>query len=171
MTFNESTVEDAALSWFGELGYTVAHGAHPAPGRPAGRGSHHPLRGGAVMTAGGTAELRRPLNRAEHQATMARLAMSPRTWNRAIHRAIVARFGEAGCLMTAACNASTVEDAVLAWSMDLAHSHPGSRDILATECHKRRSAPASFPAIYPANMAGRVFQRIPSRNAPWYPMP
>ena len=80
------------------------------------------------MTAGGTAELRRPLNRAEHQATMARLARSPRTWNRAIHRAIVARFGEAGCLMTAACNESTVENAVLAWSMELAHSHPGSRD-------------------------------------------
>ena len=60
------------------------------------------------MTAGGTAELRRPLNRAEHQATMARLARSPRTWNRAIHRAIVARFGEAGCLMTAGCNESTI---------------------------------------------------------------
>jgi hypothetical protein len=26
VTFNESTVEDAALTWFGELGYTVAHG-------------------------------------------------------------------------------------------------------------------------------------------------
>src|SRR5450759_611002 len=35
MTFNESTVEDAALSWFGELGYAVAHGPHLAPGEPA----------------------------------------------------------------------------------------------------------------------------------------
>jgi type I restriction enzyme R subunit len=35
MTFNESTVEDAALTWFGELGYTVAHGPHLAPGEPA----------------------------------------------------------------------------------------------------------------------------------------
>ena len=80
------------------------------------------------MTAGGAAELRRPLNRAEHQATMARLARSPRTWNRAIHRAIVARFGEAGCPMTATCNESTVEDTALAWFGELAHSHPGSRD-------------------------------------------
>jgi hypothetical protein len=35
MTFNESTVEDAALTWFGELGYAVAHGPHLAPGAPA----------------------------------------------------------------------------------------------------------------------------------------
>ena len=35
MTFNESTVEDAALTWFGELGYTVAHGPHLAPCAPA----------------------------------------------------------------------------------------------------------------------------------------
>jgi type I site-specific restriction-modification system R (restriction) subunit len=35
MTFNESTVEDAALTWFGELGYEVAHGPHLAPGEPA----------------------------------------------------------------------------------------------------------------------------------------
>lgn len=33
--FNESTVEEAALYWFGELGYTVAHGPHLAPGEPA----------------------------------------------------------------------------------------------------------------------------------------
>lgn len=32
--FNESTVEDAALSWFDELGYTVLHGPHVAPGEP-----------------------------------------------------------------------------------------------------------------------------------------
>jgi type I restriction enzyme, R subunit len=35
MTFNESTVEDAALTWFGELGYAVAHGPDLAPGEPA----------------------------------------------------------------------------------------------------------------------------------------
>jgi type I site-specific deoxyribonuclease, HsdR family len=35
MTFNESTVEDAALSWFGELGYAVARGPYLAPGEPA----------------------------------------------------------------------------------------------------------------------------------------
>ena len=34
MNLNESMVEDAALEWFGELGYTVAHGPHLAPGEP-----------------------------------------------------------------------------------------------------------------------------------------
>jgi hypothetical protein len=32
---NESIVEDAALEWFGELGYAVGHGPHLAPGEPA----------------------------------------------------------------------------------------------------------------------------------------
>ena len=32
--FNESTVEEAALSWFEELGYAVAHGPDIAPGEP-----------------------------------------------------------------------------------------------------------------------------------------
>ncbi len=31
----ESTVEEAALTWFGELGYSLAHGPHLAPGEPA----------------------------------------------------------------------------------------------------------------------------------------
>ena len=35
MTLNESIVEDAALEWFGELGYAVGHGPHLAPGEPA----------------------------------------------------------------------------------------------------------------------------------------
>ncbi|MFT5028637.1 MAG: type I restriction enzyme R subunit [Candidatus Binatia bacterium] len=35
MSLNESTVEDAALEWFGELGYAVGHGPHLAPGEPA----------------------------------------------------------------------------------------------------------------------------------------
>ena len=35
MTLNESIVEDAALEWFGELGYVVGHGPHLAPGEPA----------------------------------------------------------------------------------------------------------------------------------------
>lgn len=33
--FNESIVEDAALSWFGELGYAIGHGPHLAPGEPS----------------------------------------------------------------------------------------------------------------------------------------
>ena len=35
MSLNESIVEDAALEWFGELGYAVGHGPHLAPGKPA----------------------------------------------------------------------------------------------------------------------------------------
>ena len=34
MTLNESTVEYAALTWFGELGYAIAHGTDFAPGEP-----------------------------------------------------------------------------------------------------------------------------------------
>ena len=32
---NETVVEDAALSWFEELGYAVGHGPHLAPGEAA----------------------------------------------------------------------------------------------------------------------------------------
>jgi type I restriction enzyme R subunit len=35
MSLNESHVEDAALTWFGELGYAVGHGPDIAPGEPA----------------------------------------------------------------------------------------------------------------------------------------
>ena len=35
MNLNESIVEDAALEWFGELGYAVGQGPHLAPGEPA----------------------------------------------------------------------------------------------------------------------------------------
>ena len=35
MSINESMVENAALEWFGEMGYAVAHGPHLAPGEPA----------------------------------------------------------------------------------------------------------------------------------------
>jgi type I restriction enzyme R subunit len=35
MTLTESIVEDAALTWFGELGYAVGHGPQMAPGEPA----------------------------------------------------------------------------------------------------------------------------------------
>ena len=35
MSLNESIVEDAALTWFGELGYAVVHGPQLAPGEPA----------------------------------------------------------------------------------------------------------------------------------------
>ena len=35
MSLNESIVEEAALEWFGELGYAIGHGPHIAPGEPA----------------------------------------------------------------------------------------------------------------------------------------
>jgi hypothetical protein len=35
MSLNEFIVEDAALEWFGEMGYAVGHGPHLAPGEPA----------------------------------------------------------------------------------------------------------------------------------------
>jgi len=35
MSLNESIVEEAALGWFGELGYAVGHGPQMAPGEPA----------------------------------------------------------------------------------------------------------------------------------------
>ncbi len=35
MSLNESTVEDAALTWFGELGYAICHGPKLAPSEPA----------------------------------------------------------------------------------------------------------------------------------------
>ncbi|MFM8323964.1 MAG: type I restriction endonuclease, partial [Pirellulaceae bacterium] len=35
MSLNESIVENAALDWFGELGYAVGQGPHIAPGEPA----------------------------------------------------------------------------------------------------------------------------------------
>ena len=35
MSLNESTVEEAALSWFDELGYGIGHGPEIAPGEPA----------------------------------------------------------------------------------------------------------------------------------------
>lgn len=35
MSLNESHVEEAALTWFRELGYAVGHGPHMAPGELA----------------------------------------------------------------------------------------------------------------------------------------
>ena len=35
MSLNEAIVEDAALEWFGELGYAIGHGPQLAPGEPA----------------------------------------------------------------------------------------------------------------------------------------
>lgn len=37
-TLNESIVEDAALTWFGELGYAIGRRPHMAPGEPVANG-------------------------------------------------------------------------------------------------------------------------------------
>jgi type I restriction enzyme R subunit len=51
-------VEDAALDWFGELGYAVAHGPHLAPGEPKAERSSF----GDVVLAGRLRETIRRLN-------------------------------------------------------------------------------------------------------------
>ncbi len=58
MTLNEAMVEDAALSWFGELGYAVGHGPHIAPGEPAAERDSF----GDVLLAGRLREAVRRLN-------------------------------------------------------------------------------------------------------------
>lgn len=35
MNLTESVLEEATLAWFEELGYTIGHGPHIAPGEPA----------------------------------------------------------------------------------------------------------------------------------------
>ncbi len=35
MSLTQSIVEEAALTWFGELGYAVGHGPRLTPGEPA----------------------------------------------------------------------------------------------------------------------------------------
>ena len=52
MILNESIVEDAALTWFGELGYAVGHGLRPSPAMsrpfPAPTGHHAIAQGNAL---------------------------------------------------------------------------------------------------------------------------
>ena len=59
MSLNESIVEDAALEWFGELGYAVGHGPHLAPGEPAAERQSF----GEVVLVGRLREAIRRLNR------------------------------------------------------------------------------------------------------------
>ncbi len=40
MSLNESIVEEAALEWFGELGYSIGHGPQLARGDPAAEPGH-----------------------------------------------------------------------------------------------------------------------------------
>jgi len=58
MSLNESIVEDAALEWFGELGYAIGHGPQLAPGEPAAERESF----GAVVLVGRLREAIRRLN-------------------------------------------------------------------------------------------------------------
>ena len=84
MSLNESIVEDAALEWFGELGYAVGHGPQLAPGEPAAERDSF----GEVVMIGRLREAIRRLNSAipeEARATIrkSRIAqfLSRRTMN------------------------------------------------------------------------------------------
>ncbi len=72
MSLNESIVEDAALEWFGALGYAVGHGPHLAPGEPAAEPAcvlHADRRGsfGEVVQSRVARTLTRPLPRGEER--------------------------------------------------------------------------------------------------------
>ena len=90
MSFNESIVEDAALEWFGELGYAVGHGPHLAPGEPAAERDSF----GEVVLEGRLREAIRRLNvsipeeaREEALRKVLRVVTpSPTQTNRAFHR-------------------------------------------------------------------------------------
>jgi type I restriction enzyme R subunit len=58
MSLNESIVEDAALEWFGELGYEIRHGPQLVPGEPAAERESF----GEVLLVGRLREAIRPLN-------------------------------------------------------------------------------------------------------------
>jgi type I restriction enzyme R subunit len=60
MNITESIVEEAALEWFGELGYAVAHGPQFAPGEAAAERDSF----GEVVLVGRLREAIRRLNRA-----------------------------------------------------------------------------------------------------------
>ena len=69
MGLNESIVEDAALTWFGELGYAVGHGPQMAPGEPAAERDSF----GEVVLVGRLREAIRRLNPAIPSRTLVTL--------------------------------------------------------------------------------------------------
>ena len=69
MSLNESIVEDAALEWFGELGYAVGHGPQLAPGEPAAERDSF----SEVVLVGRLREATRRLNPAIPSRTLATL--------------------------------------------------------------------------------------------------
>jgi hypothetical protein len=83
MTLTESIVEDAALTWFGELGYAVGHGPQMAPSEAASeRGNFlESCVGRAAAGAYGESQLSR--SRVSHDRNVAAEAVEPRDFNQA----------------------------------------------------------------------------------------
>ncbi len=67
MPLNESTVEEAALTWFGELGYAIGHGPQLAPDESAAKRDSF----GEVMLVGRLREAIWRLNPAKNPAILA----------------------------------------------------------------------------------------------------
>lgn len=73
MSLNESIVEEAALGWFGELGYAVRQGRHLAPGELEAVGDSF----GEVAIVGRLREAIRRLNPAIVSCAIATLHCAP----------------------------------------------------------------------------------------------
>ena len=73
MALDESIVEDATLTWFGELGYAVGHGPQLAPGEPA----EDRVSFGEVVLVGRLSEAIRRLNPAIPEEARAGVAGNP----------------------------------------------------------------------------------------------
>jgi hypothetical protein len=69
VSLNESILEDAALTWFAELGYAVGHGPQFAPSEPAGEPASFAER----VLVGGLCEVIRRSNLAIPSRTLATL--------------------------------------------------------------------------------------------------
>jgi len=80
MSLNESIVEDAALTGFGELGYAVGHGPQLAPGEPAAERDSF----GAVVQFRFAQTLTQPLPRGPRGEESGRLREAIRRLNPAI---------------------------------------------------------------------------------------
>jgi hypothetical protein len=70
--FNESIVEEAALGWFQELGYTLLPGPQLAPGEPAAERESF----SDVVLVGRLREAIRQLNQASSKAPQATVAQT-----------------------------------------------------------------------------------------------
>jgi type I restriction enzyme, R subunit len=100
VSLTESIVEDAALTWFGELGYAIGHGPQMAPGEPAAERDSF----GEVLLVGRLREALRRLNptlpevaREEALRKVLRVATpSLVQTNRAFHRLLRGELSVAG---------------------------------------------------------------------------